>query len=174
MPYVYWPTFCHYCLMFNTYYMTRSLPCWHIICLGVTCLYLTYTEKLFCELFQMFLALLYYWYQHQSDVSSVGFGLVSLFNGISSFVGYLMTKPTTVVVLFNQQVIRGNKGFYTIPKGISLKVNIIVQLEFKLTNYIITVQHISHYTTEIPWYFHLHNWTVYKFSYIISLHNLFA
>ena len=37
--------------------------------------------------------------------SNIGFGLVSLFNDISTFVGYLMPKPfssrRTVVVLFN-------------------------------------------------------------------------
>ena len=38
-----------------------------------------------------------------------------------------------------------NKGVHTFPKGISLKVYGILQLEFKLVYYNIAVLHISHY-----------------------------
>ena len=35
----------------------------------------------------------------------------------------------------------------SILKGINPKVNVIAQLEFELSYYDITVQHVSHYTT---------------------------
>ena len=35
--------------------------------------------------------------------------------------------------------------FILFPRGISLKVNVIVQLEFELAHYTIAVQYISHY-----------------------------
>ena len=44
----------------------------------------------------------------------------------------------------------GDKGIQTFPKGISLKVTVIVQLEIKLTYFEATVQHFSHYTMETP------------------------
>ena len=43
----------------------------------------------------------------------------------------------------------GNKGVYTFPNGLSLKVNVIVQQEFELAYFEATVQHSSHYTMEI-------------------------
>ena len=46
------------------------------------------------------------------------------------------------MVQFNSSL--GDKGFHTFPKGISPKVNVIVQLEFELTHYNVLVQHISH------------------------------
>ena len=33
------------------------------------------------------------------------------------------------------------------PKSVSLKANVIVRLEFELTNFWATVQHVSNYTT---------------------------
>ena len=39
---------------------------------------------------------------------------------------------------------------YTFRKGISPKVNVIVQLQFKLANYDVTIQHISHYMMKTP------------------------
>ena len=44
----------------------------------------------------------------------------------------------------------GDKGGYIFLKGISPKVNVIAQLEFKFTSYDVTVQQISHYTSETP------------------------
>ena len=41
------------------------------------------------------------------------------------------------------------KGVCTFPKGISLKVNSIVQLEFELAYYNVKVQQISHYAMGI-------------------------
>ena len=46
-----------------------------------------------------------------------------------------------------------DKGVHTFPKGISPKVNVIVRLKFELTYNGVTVQHVSHYTTET----HLHD-----------------
>ena len=40
------------------------------------------------------------------------------------------------------------KGVNTFPKGISLKVNAIAQLDIKLVYYDVTVQHVSPYATE--------------------------
>ena len=40
---------------------------------------------------------------------------------------------------------------HTFLKGISLKMNIIVLLEFELASYDVTVQLISHYTTGTPY-----------------------
>ena len=39
---------------------------------------------------------------------------------------------------------------HTFLKGISLKVNVIVQMEVKLAYFKATVQHISHYAKGIP------------------------
>ena len=44
----------------------------------------------------------------------------------------------------------GIKWVHTFPKGISLKVNVIVQLEFELVLYDATVQHVNHYAMVIP------------------------
>ena len=77
------------------------------------------------------------------------FGLVSLFKGISTFMGYLMLKQSCRID--NIQRIAGSiRGFYTFPRGISLKVNVIEQLEFELTHFEAAVLHFSHYTIETP------------------------
>ena len=75
----------------------------------------------------------------------VTWGLVFLFNGISTSVGCLMPKlfslknssGTTIVV-------------HTFPKGIFLKVNVIAQLEYELTYYDSTVHRFNYYTTRSP------------------------
>ena len=69
-------------------------------------------------------------YRHFKEIR---FGLVSFFNGISSFVGYLMPKPS---FLKNRSgTIWEDKGVHTFLKGICPKVNVIAQLEFELSNY---------------------------------------
>ena len=40
-----------------------------------------------------------------------------------------------------------DKGIHTFPKGISLKVKAITQLEFKIPSFDVTIQYISHYAT---------------------------
>ena len=44
----------------------------------------------------------------------------------------------------------GDNRVYTFPKSISLKVNTIVQLEFELTYYNVTIQLISYYALGLP------------------------
>ena len=67
-------------------------------------------------------------------VVNSGIGLVSLFNGISTFVGYFNADP---FFLKNdsdaiQLIVGGNKGVHTFSKSICRKVNEIAQLEFEL------------------------------------------
>ena len=64
-------------------------------------------------------------YGHQKQY---WFGLVSLFNGISTFVGYLIY----------------------FPKGICPKVNVIARLEFELAYYDSAVYRFNHCTTRTP------------------------
>ena len=72
----------------------------------------------------------------------------SLDNGISTFVGYLIPEPFFLKNIsgFNWE----DKGVYTFPKGICPKVNVMVQLEYKLATYDSAVQRINRYTTRIP------------------------
>ena len=59
---------------------------------------------------------------------------VSLFNGISTFVGYLMPKPSSeknssgAIYLTHSWE---DKGFHTFPKGICQKVRISVDDSFR-------------------------------------------
>ena len=67
--------------------------------------------------------------------------------------GYLMpnsslSKNSSGTVLFN--IAGEDKGVHTFPENISPKVNIIMQLEFKLAYFNVAVQHVSHYTTTTP------------------------
>ena len=74
--------------------------------------------------------------------------LVSLFNGISTFVGYLMPKGHSWYYLTHSWE---HKRVHTFPKSISLKVGIIVWLEFELAHYDITAQQVSsHYAWGFP------------------------
>ena len=68
---------------------------------------------------------------------NVWIGLVSLFDGISTFVGYSMTH-----LLFE----KNNYG----PKGICSKVNIIAGMEFEFASNDSTVQRLNHYNTRTP------------------------
>ena len=78
--------------------------------------------------------------------------MVSLFNGISTFVGYLMPKP------FSEKNIRGTflthrweyKGVHTFPKGICPKVNVIARLGFELAYYDSVSHLLNHYATRTP------------------------
>ena len=61
--------------------------------------------------------------------------------------GYLMVKPSleknsSVTI---QPIADENKGVHTFLKGISLKANVIVQLQFELTHYNIEVQYLIHH-----------------------------
>ena len=85
--------------------------------------------------------------------------LVSLFNGISTFMGNSMPK---LFFLEDQQwyylnhswVGVWNKGVHTFSKHISLKVNLIPWLEIELSYFGAEVQHFHYYyTTTTPCYF---------------------
>ena len=74
-----------------------------------------------------------------------GIGSVSLFNGISIFMGYFNAKPFLVKKKKKKKknssgtIGARDKGVSTFPKGNSPKVNIIGWLDFELTYYDITV-----------------------------------
>ena len=51
------------------------------------------------------------------------------------------------MVLFNPLLVEGDKEVQTFPKGMSPKVIIIAQLQFKFTYYEVEVQYFSHYAT---------------------------
>ena len=70
-------------------------------------------------------------HQRQNQISlpkNLLFGLDSLFDGISTFMGYLMPKQ----FYYTTHSCRDNKVL-TFPKAISLKVNVIAWLQFELT-----------------------------------------
>ena len=57
-------------------------------------------------------------------------GLVSLFNGISTVVGYLMSNPSSEKKEYEWwDYLTGVREFSPFPKSKNLKVNVIVQLE---------------------------------------------
>ena len=91
---------------------------------------------------------------------------VSLFNGISKFVPYLMSKPSWKNSN-GKLIAEGSMRVHTSPKG--MKVNLIVsKVEIELA-YQITVQNVSHYTTtprEICLYIY-----IYIYIYIYSSMN---
>ena len=76
------------------------------------------------------------------------FGLVSLFNGISTFLCYLMLLEEQQWCYLTHSW--EDKGVYIVPKSICPKVNVIVRLEFELTYYNPTVHHFNCYTTRTP------------------------
>ena len=75
--------------------------------------------------------------------------LVSLFNRISTFIGYLMPKPffwknrSGTIWSIDRRI----RGAHTFPKDICPKVNIITWLDFELAYYDSAIQHFNHYTT---------------------------
>ena len=82
------------------------------------------------------------------------FSLVSLFNSISTYVGYLMAKSsmnrrTVGVYLTHIFFVGGDKRNYTFPKH-SLKANIIAQVEFELPYFEAICQDINHSSTGNP------------------------
>ena len=79
-------------------------------------------------------------------------GLLSLFNGISTFVGYFDAKA----ILLEEQLWYDlthsweDKGVHTFPKSICPEVNVIVRLEYELAYYNSAVHRFNHYTTRTP------------------------
>ena len=81
-----------------------------------------------------------------------GFGLVSLFNGISTLFRLFNAKA---IHLEEQQWYNlthnwEDKGVHTFPKGICPKVNVIARLEYELAYYDSAVHRFNHYTTRTP------------------------
>ena len=74
-------------------------------------------------------------------------GLISLFNGISTFVGYLMPEEQQWYYLTHSWE---DKGVHTFPKGICPKANVIAWLEYELAYYNSAVHRFNHYTTRTP------------------------
>ena len=75
--------------------------------------------------------------------------LCLLFNGISTYSGYLMAnlsfffyKDSSGTILTH---IWENKGFYTFPQGICPKANVMAWLEFELAYHDSAVQQFNHY-----------------------------
>ena len=62
--------------------------------------------------------------------------------------GYLMPNPSLYWYYLTHSW--EDKGVHTFPKGMSPKGKEIVQLEFELVYYNVTVQHISHYIMRTP------------------------
>ena len=73
-----------------------------------------------------------------------------LFYGISTFAVYLMLKQSLLKnssdTIYPPPAMGADKMVHTFSKGICPKVNVIVRLEFELTDYVIAVQHVSHNT----------------------------
>ena len=93
------------------------------------------------------------WYKNNNlyrDKSRFWFGLVSLFNGISTLFRLFNSK----VILLEEQYYSTHswedKGVHTFPKGICPKVNIIARLENELAYYDSAVHRFNHYTTRTP------------------------
>ena len=73
--------------------------------------------------------------QEKNRISNQMFGFISLFNGISTFVGYLIAKSILVEELlrsFLTESWRRDKEVHTFPKGMSPKVNLLPGFEFEL------------------------------------------
>ena len=74
----------------------------------------------------------------------------TLFNGISTFVGYFMSKPVSQKISSDIiSPIAGGIRDFNFPKGICPKVNVITRVEYELT-YDSAVHHFNHYTTRTP------------------------
>ena len=83
---------------------------------------------------------------------SIHISLVSLFNGISTFVDYLMPKPSlwkTAVILF-KSLLEEIRAFIPFSRGISPKVNVIARLAFELVYFEVAEQQLSHYAMRTP------------------------
>ena len=74
-------------------------------------------------------------------INKCNYCTVSLFNGISTFLGYSMPKPSF------EKNRRKDKGLHTFPKSICRKVNVVKWLEFELAYYDSTGRRFNHYTT---------------------------
>ena len=82
----------------------------------------------------------------------VWFGLVSLFNGISTLFRLFNAKA---ILLEEQEWYYlthswEDKGVHTFPKGIWPKMNVIARLEYEFAYYDSAVHRFNHYNTRTP------------------------
>ena len=87
-----------------------------------------------------------------STISEVDVGLVSLFNGTSTFCRLCNAKA---ILLEEQQWYYlthswEDKGVHTFPNCVCLKVNVIARLEYELAHYDSAVRHFNHTPREHP------------------------
>ena len=84
--------------------------------------------------------------------SNIWFGLVSLFNGISTLFRLFNAKAILLEEQWWYYLTHSwkDKGVHTFPKGICPKVNVIARLEYELVYYDSTVHRFNHYTTRTP------------------------
>ena len=81
------------------------------------------------------------------------FAMVYLYNGITNFVGYLKSKLSSKNSSCTIKSIADmDYCVHPFSEGISLKFNLIAQLQSELAFKNITVQHISDYPTGPPQY----------------------
>ena len=80
------------------------------------------------------------------------FGLVSLFNGISTLFRLFNAKAILIEEQWWYYLTHSwdDKGVHTFPKGICPKVNVIAKLEYELAYYDSAVHRFNHYTTRTP------------------------
>ena len=78
------------------------------------------------------------------------FGLVSLFNGISTLFRLFNAKAILLEEQYYLTHSWEDKGVHTFPKGICPKVNVIARLEYELAYYDSAVHRFNHYTTRTP------------------------
>ena len=86
------------------------------------------------------------------SVHSWWFGLVSLFNGISTVFRLFNAKAILLEEQWRYYLTHSweDKGVHTFPKGICPKVNVIARLEHELAYYDSAVHRFNHYTTRTP------------------------
>ena len=85
-------------------------------------------------------------------VKFIWFGLVSLFNGISTLFRLFNAKAILLEEQYWYYLTHSweDKGVNTFPKGICPKVNVIARLEHELAYYDSAVHRFNHYTTKTP------------------------
>ena len=87
---------------------------------------------------------------HNTVTRWMKFGLVSLFNGISTLFRLFNAKAILLEEQYYLTHSWEEKGVHTFPKGICPKVNIIARLENELAYYDSAVHRFNHYTTRLP------------------------
>ena len=155
--------------MYKTFSLTLILvPLWPgvVITFGFFALvkynyliiYVTWNHLTMCK--QMIDIKLNNWYLIAMLESIQLFGLVTLFNGISTLFRLFNAKA----ILLEEQLWYylthswEDKGVHTFPKGICPKVNVIARLEYELAYYDSAVHRFNHCTTRTPLHSTVSKW----------------